>query len=260
MILVINIGNTSINSAIIGKQQEIFSKCKINTHPAKTEDEYFVVLKSILNLEQPHSIKAIVIASVVPALTEVFMRLGQKFFSIEPKVLNAMSVGNLLQIDIDLPYTLGSDMIASSIAALNKYACDLIILDLGTATTCSVLSASGVFMGGTITAGITTFAKALYNETTLLPYISFGRPSIGKVIGKNTEDCISSGMYYSYVGGLKNMLDSIRKEYNNPLKTVATGGGLAFFGQVEFDLLKVDFIEHDLALLGLYYYYNLCER
>lgn len=253
MILAINIGNTTINSAIIGEQPVLVEKCAISTHPVKTEDEYFSILQSILNLKS-YDIKAIVISSVVPRHTEIFMRLGIKFFSIQPQLLDAMSASPFLQIDIDLPETLGSDMVASSIAALNKYTGDIMLIDLGTATTCSVVSASGVFKGTAISIGINTFADALYSKTALLPYIPFKSPKKGEIIGKNTEDSMLSGMYYNYIGGLKNMIEAIRKEYNTPLKIVATGGGLSQLTQEEFDLLGIDFIEPDLILLGLYYY------
>ena len=126
-----------------------------------------------------------------------------------------------LNILMDNPKATGSDMIVDAVAAINEYPLPLIIIDMGTATTMSVVDPAGNYIGGVILPGIRISLETLSSKTAQLPSISLEVPS--KVIGKNTVDCMRSGCMYGNAAMLDGLIDRMEEELGMPATVIATG-------------------------------------
>ena len=156
-----------------------------------------------------------------------------------------------LNIIMDNPKTVGSDMIVDAIAAINEHPCPLIVIDMGTATTISVIDHSGNYIGGIIYPGLKVSLDSLSHNTAQLPSISLDIPK--KVIGKNTIDCMRSGIMYGNAGMLDGIIDRMEEELGTPATIIATGGMSRFI----VPLCKHTIIyDEELLLKGLLTLYN----
>jgi type III pantothenate kinase len=156
-----------------------------------------------------------------------------------------------LNIRIDNPATLGADMVAGCVAALEKYPCPAIIFDLGTATTVSVIDSDRVMIGGCIMPGVRISLEALSTRTAQLPHISLEAPA--HVIGKNTVDCMVAGSVIGTAAMMDGICDRIEEELGKPCTVVATGG----LAKVTSPYCKRKvFLDENLLLDGLYILYE----
>lgn len=149
MILGVDIGNTTIYFGDI-ENDKVVKSFRIATKKDITEEEYEVVIKNILeeNVEKD-KIKGIIVASVVPEITDAVEKSLEKVTGIKPVVLKR-DIVSTLTMDKECVRALGADLIADATGAIIKYKTPLIIFDMGTATTCSVVNKDGTFMGGMI--------------------------------------------------------------------------------------------------------------
>ena len=160
-----------------------------------------------------------------------------------------------LNIHVEVPSQLGSDRIVIAVAALAEYKAPLILMDLGTATTIEVIEPENVYVGGVIVPGVRTSLDALVSRTSQLPGISLDRPA--KVVGKNTVDCMRSGMMYGTAAMLDGLVDRIEEEIGHSSTLIATGGMAQFIAP----LCKHSIIvEKDLLLKGLNILYKKNKR
>ena len=175
-----------------GREKTYFIE-RLSTDKAKTELEYAVSLKNVLELyEIPvEQIEGGIISSVVPQVTELCRSAAEKVIKKPVKVVGP-GVKTGLNIKLDDPATAGSDLVVVAVAALNEYTCPQIVIDMGTATTMSVLDQKGSFIGGVILPGLRTSLDALVSNAAQLSQTSLTAPK--KVIGKNTLDCMKGGM------------------------------------------------------------------
>ena len=172
MILAIDVGNTNI---VIGgiERDNILFQARYSTDRAKTEDEYALMFMDMFRLENvsPDAIEGGIISSVVPELRKA-LRLAIKKVTGKWLMVVGPEITTGITIDMDIPGQLGSDQIADAIAALAKYPTPILIFDMGTATTLSVIDKDGVYRGGMIIPGLKLSVEALYTKTSLLPRIS----------------------------------------------------------------------------------------
>ena len=152
---------------------------------------------------------------------------------------------------MDNPKTVGSDMIVDAVAAIRDYPCPIIIIDMGTATTMSVIDRSGNYIGGVILPGLKVSLDSLSGKTAQLPYISLETP--GKVIGKNTIDCMRSGIMYGNAAMLDGLIDRMEEEIGEKATIIATGGLARLVTPLCHH--SIDF-EEDLLLKGLLILYE----
>lgn len=222
MIIALDTGNTNIVLGIIDHDQVLFS-ARFATDRGKTEDEYAVFFKNILELHgiTSEDLDGGIIASVVPPLTHVLQRAVEMVSGITPLIVGP-GVKTGLNILIDNPKQLGSDMVVDAIAAMHDYEGPLIILDVGTATTMSVVDGKGSYLGSVIIPGIRISQEALTSRTSQLPRISLESPS--RVIGKNTIEAMQSGLVFGQASLLDGMIDRIEAELGLTTTVVATGG------------------------------------
>lgn len=222
MILAIDMGNTNIVIGGIDTTKTYFVE-RITTNHIKTGLEYAINIKNILEIHSidKSQVEGAIMSSVVPPLNATLSSAVKKIFGFHPKLVGAgMKTG--LNIVMDNPKTVGSDMIVDAVAALKEYPCPIIIIDMGTATTLSVVDKNGCYIGGVILPGLRLSLDTLSSKTAQLPSISLDIPS--RVIGKNTIDCMRSGIMYGSAGMIDGIIDRMEEEIGQPAAVVATGG------------------------------------
>lgn len=221
MIIAVDVGNTNIVVGCIDDQGIIFEE-RLWSNRHRTEMEYAISFKSILELHgiRAEKIEGGIIASVVPELTDVLFRALQKFEIENVKVVGP-GVKTGMNIVIDNPGQLGSDLLVEAVAAAAEYPQPTIIVDLGTATTLCVVNHKKQYIGGVVLPGVRTGLDSLVNRTSLLPQIALEAPK--HVIGRNTIEAMKSGVVYGHAGTIDNMIQRIEKEMGRSCFVVATG-------------------------------------
>lgn len=251
MILAIDVGNTNIVLGGIEKGDIIFT-ARLGTNRAKTEDEYAMELLGILKLYSvaPQSIEGGIISSVVPELKPILQK-AMKSLTGKTFLMVGCGLKTGLNIKIDNPAQLGSDLVVDAVAAQAKYTKPIVIFDMGTATTMSVIDSQGVYIGGMIIPGLRLSVDSLSANTAQLPYISLEAPS--QLIGTNTINCMTSGAIYGNAAMLDGIIDRVEAELGKPVTAVATGG---LFTRIA-DYCRRNIIQDENLLLdGLYILYQ----
>ena len=222
MILAIDIGNTNI---VLGglEGEKILFEARMATDLIKTSDQYCAELKSMLALFEvtPEAISGSIISSVVPPVLNSFKTAIRKLTGKACLVVGPGSRTGL-NIRMENPAEVGSDLIVAAVAAIAEYGAPLLLVDMGTATTITAVDETGTFVGGCICPGVKISMEALTGRTAQLPGISLDEPQ--KAIGKNTRDCMRSGIMFGAAAMLDGLLDRMEAELGTPVKVVATGG------------------------------------
>ena len=223
MILALDMGNTNVVAGCLGDDDRIYFTERFATDLNKTELEYAVILKTILEIHDINrdEVEGAIIASVVPPLTHIVKSSLRKLLKCEPLVIGAgLKTG--LNIHLDDPSTLGADLVVDSVAAMNIYGSPVIVIDMGTATTMTVIDREDTYIGGAIFPGLNVSVEALAAGTSLLPRVSLGAPK--KQIATNTMDAIKSGIIYGEASRIDGMIDRFEQELGYKAKVIATGG------------------------------------
>lgn len=215
MLLLFDVGNTNICITTFDGNKLDKNIIRITTLLDRSCDEYFLILKEMVNL---NNITSVAISSVVPVVTNALRTLAIKHLNIEPLVLEPR-VKTGIGIKADNPREVGADLICD-VAGLNGSEC--LIIDLGTATK-YIYAKNNTLCGVVICPGVNISIKALVANAALLPEIDIKVPS--KVLGNNTITCMQSGATYGVASQVDGMIDRIKEETKNPnLKVIATGG------------------------------------
>ena len=222
MILAIDMGNTNIEIGCLDDEKIYFTE-RVSTDRTKTELEYAVLLKTILELHgvQGQNMEGAIISSVVPPLTKILRLAVKKVTDCDAFVVGA-GVRTGLDIRVDNPAQVGADLIVDAVAAAEEYGYPCIVIDMGTATTIEVLDRRGYYIGGTIIPGTNASLDSLVAKASQLPAIPLEAPK--RVIGRNTVDCMQSGIVFGQACMLDGMLDRFIEELGYDCKVVATGG------------------------------------
>ena len=255
MFLAIDIGNTNITLGLFKFdnnkiEEKPFQIWRIATSKKKTADEYAIKILDIFYYSKiditKQQIKAIVIASVVPSLDNIFTDLAKRYFKKDVFFVNSKHCANLKFL-YNNPQEVGADRIADAVAVYEKYKTAAIVIDFGTATTFDCVDKNGAYLGGVITAGPQISAEALTQKTAKLPQVNINMPA--KIIGRTTVECIQSGLYYGYIGLVKEILHRIKNEMmTNNIKVIATGG-LSYLMVKEME--EIDDVVCELTLEGI---------
>ena len=222
MLLTADIGNTNITLGFYEKEELKF-KARLATDKRRTDDQYAVEIRDILSINGYSflDITGSVIGSVVPSVGNRVMSAIKKLCHIDSLLLGP-GVKTGLNIRLDNPAQLGADLAAGAVGALQIYNMPCIIIDMGTATTMSVLGADGTFLGGVIAAGIELTLQSLVKNTAQLPDIHISAPRLA--IGTNTIDSMKSGLLLGAAAMLDGMINRIESELGLAATVVATGG------------------------------------
>lgn len=222
MILAIDIGNSNI---VIGgvEGEKILFEARLRTDATKTSDEYCVDLLALLDVYgiQRENIEGSIVASVVPQVLNSIQTAVRKLIGKAPLVVGpGLKTG--LNIAIENPAQTGADLVVGSVAALRAHKAPLIVIDMGTATTIIVLNEKGALIGGAIAPGVKISLDALTDRTALLPGLQLDQPK--KVIGRNTIDCMRSGIMIGNACMIDGMIDRMEQELGHKTTVIATGG------------------------------------
>ena len=222
MILAIDVGNTNIVLGCIedGKIEHIV---RLHTDASQTDAECAVKLKQILDFYgvDTGSLEGAIYSSVVPPMNRAMLAAVKAVTGLDCMVVGP-GIKTGLNLRVDDPGTVAGDLVVGGVAAIACYGAPVIVMDLGTATTITVVDRDSGFLGGAILPGVKLGMAALASGTSLLPDISITAPK--KVIGTNTVDCMRSAAVYGTAAAIDGMIDRMEEELGYPCKHVATGG------------------------------------
>lgn len=247
MLLAVDIGNTNIVFGCVNENDEIVIFERISTNHNATAAEYASLIKNIFEMNdfRCSDIDDAIMSSVVPSVTNTVKEAIKKLFHVDVMIAGP-GVKTGLNILIDNPKQLGSDQAVDAVAAINSYPVPLIIIDMGTATTVSVVDKNKNYLGGMIITGMGVAIDALIKRTAQLPKIDFELPP--NIIGRNTIDCMKSGVLYSNACALDGIIQRIEEELGESCTAIATGG----LASIVVPLCRKNIIvDPDLLIKGL---------
>lgn len=221
MILALDAGNTQIVCGCM-EGQELQHIFRLETHIPRTEHEYALLLQQMLRMGgmDRESFDGAIIASVVPAVTATLKAAVELAIGVKALVVGA-GIKTGLNIQIDNPAQLGSDLVVGAVAALAAYEAPLVVVDMGTAMTFTAIDAGNRLRGGAIMPGISLSLSALASGTSQLPRVAVEAPK--SCIGTNTVDCMKSGAVFGTAGAIDGLLDRMEQELGSPVQVIATG-------------------------------------
>ena len=255
MVLAVDIGNTNV---VLGcfEGEEIRFLGRLATDRGATELDYTVQIRNLLKLNDMSgaSFEGAIICSVVPAVTGNMREAVQLLVK-----QNVMVVGpglkTGLKISIDNPGALGADRVADAVGAVSQYPLPLITIDMGTATTVGVVDERKTFIGGMIVPGVMVSLNALSGGTSQLPHIALEPPK--QPIGRNTVDCMRSGIVYHNAAGVDGMISRIEEQLGRKCTVVVTGGlSSSIIPYCRHEMIY----DPDLLLKGMMVIYNRNKR
>ncbi|CUK00267.1 type III pantothenate kinase [Shimia thalassica] len=251
MLLAIDCGNTNTVFSI-WDGDKFLCTLRTSTHHARTADAYFTWFSTLIkHYEIDHDISEVIISSTVPRVVWNLRVFADRFFNCRPLVVGKPECLLPIEARVDAGTIVGPDRLVNTAGAFDRHGGDLIVVDFGTATTFDVVAADGAYIGGVIAPGVNLSLEALHNAAAALPHVDIAKPSF--VIGTNTVACIQSGVFWGYVGLVREICDRIKAERDRPMTIVATGG-LAPLFQQSVDLF--DSFEDDLTMHGLTVIHN----
>ena len=250
-IIAIDIGNTETTVGI--GSNGVWDSYRFTTRDANTSDELLALFNSTLDLDadSKNQIAGSIVCSVVPQVTNNMVQAIEKFLNSIPIVVGP-GVKTGLKVNIDNPKELGPDRIANSVAGYKIAESDVVIVDLGTATTFDVVNAKKEYLGGAIAPGIKISLDALTSKTASLKSVELDLPE--KVVGKNTYEAIQSGLIYGHASMIDAMIEKLLQELGTKPKIILTGG----LSETIKPALNLNAAyEEDLTLIGLEEIFNL---
>lgn len=228
MIMVLDVGNTQ---AVLGiyDGRHLLADCRLTTDRSRTVDEYGLMIQSFLASKgiNQSRLEAIVLSSVVPPVTGLFIKMSREYFHLEPLVVGP-GIRTGLPIRYENPKEVGADRVVNAVAAIKLYGPPLIVVDFGTATTFCAINQKGEYLGGIIVPGLHISAEALFRKAAKLPRVELTPPQ--KVIGRNTVSSIQAGLIYGYTDLVDGLINRLQKEMSalpesgGRIRVVATGG------------------------------------
>ena len=246
MLLAIDCGNTNTIFSI-WDGNEFISTWRTATDHQRTADQYFVWLSSLMSLQNIKAdISDVIISSTVPRVVFNLRVLSDRYFNTRPIVVGKPDCKVPIDVRVDAGTAVGPDRIVNSVAGYDLFGGNLIIVDFGTATTFDVVDKDGAYVGGVIAPGVYLSLQALHQMAAALPHVDIARPK--EVIGTNTVACMQSGVFWGYIGLVKEICRKIIEEKQEVMKIVATGG-LAPLLQSSDQLFEA--VEDNLTMHGL---------
>ncbi len=222
MLLVIDVGNTNTVLGVYDGEV-LVDHWRIRTERDRTSDEWGIFFRDLFLFDHIdfRDVEGIIISSVVPPVLNMLEGLAMKYFQIKPLIVG-LGINLGMPIDYDNPAEVGADRIVNAVAAYARYKKSIIVVDFGTATTFDYVSPKGEYRGGAIAPGIGISSDALFLRTSKLPRVEIVKPK--KVVGKNTNQSIQSGLFFGYVGLVDEIVRRMKKEVRSNPKVIATGG------------------------------------
>lgn len=252
MIFVLDSGNTHTVLGVF-KNDQLKYEWRIKTDRHKTEDEFGILIKTLFDLKgiSFSDIKGLIISSVVPPLIEALEKMSYDYFDLKPLIIGRDDIDTQLKMNYPYPKEIGADRIVNAVAAVEKYASPLLIVDFGTATTYCYVNEDEEYSGGLITPGISISMDALFSRASKLPKIGILKPE--RVIGKSTVEAMQSGLFYGYVGQVDGIINRVVEDLGFKPTVLATGGLASLIADSSE---MIDHVDPHLTLEGLYIIYQ----
>jgi type III pantothenate kinase len=254
MLLAIDIGNSTIGCGVFD-QTKLVKHWHLATDLSQTQ-EHGVLLQAALEREKidPAQITGTIISTVVPKLAAVFAEIIQKQFH-RPAVFVHARMDTGLTLSYRNPDELGTDRLVNASVAYDRYRTDLVVVDLGTATTFSVVTRAGEFRGGAIAPGLGSSAETLSARTARLPKVELRPPN--SVIATDTLENIRAGVVLGHAAMVDGMIGRIQRELSVSPRVLATGGFAALIGPIS---KAIEEVSPTLTLDGLAYLYRRASQ
>ena len=223
MLLAVDVGNSN---TVVGlfRDDQLLHRWRVSTRSARTADEFAIELAALLafaDQDLRHDVAGVVLASVVPTVTEAFRELSERLLDV-PAVIVEPGVRTGISLRHEHPQDLGADRIVNAVAAHGLYGGPSIVVDFGTATSFDAVSADGTFLGGAIAPGVHTSTDALVHRAARLPTVETVAPP--SAIGRSTVSALQSGIVYGFAGQVDGIVSRISEELGPGVTTIATGG------------------------------------
>jgi type III pantothenate kinase len=246
MLLAVDVGNSRTALGVFS-EKKLIATWNIATNISRTGDELWSLLSPLfeeieLSVRQ---LTKIVIASVVPKASDIFLEFARIYLKQEPLFISH-DIVHKMKIFYDPPSSVGADRLCGAVAAFRRVGGPLIVLDFGTATVLDVINSNGDYLGGLIAPGLQSSMEALHRTTSLLPYAELSYPKT--VIGNNTVNAIQSGILYGTVEMISGLIAKIKLTEKGNWKIVATGGFADILSQHCKD---IQFVIPELVLEGI---------
>lgn len=256
MLLAIDCGNTNTVFSIWDGSGFI-ATWRTSTEHQRTADQYYVWLSTLMRFQKIEAnITEMIISSTVPQVVYNLRVLADRYFNTRPIVVGKPECALPVDVRVDGGTQVGPDRLVNTVAGFDLYGGDLIVVDFGTATTFDVVDHDGAYVGGVIAPGVNLSLLALHQAAAALPHVDISKPL--SVVGTNTVACMQSGIFWGYIGLVREICARIKAERARPMKIIATGGLAPLFQQTEdlFDAYVDDLTMHGLTVI---YRYNKVE-
>lgn len=253
MLLCVDCGNTNTVFALWDGAR-FAGTWRMATAVQRTADEYHVWLRAVMqNAGLEAAIDAVIISSTVPRVVFNLRVLSDRYFGTRPLVVGRPDCRLPTPPRVDEGTQVGPDRLVNAAGAYDRHGGNLVVVDFGTATTFDVVDDDGAYVGGAIAPGVNLSLEALHMAAAALPHVDVTKP--GRVIGTNTVACMQSGIFWGYVGLVREVCARVRAERamdgRGPMRVIGTGGLAPLFGQgdVLFDRIEDDLTIHGLAVI-----------
>ncbi len=252
MLLAIDCGNTNTVFSIWDGESFI-ATWRTSTEWQRTADQYYVWLSTLMAVQKLDvEITEMIISSTVPRVVFNLRVLSDRYFNCRPLVVGKPDCLLEQQPRVDAGTAVGPDRIVNAAGAFDRFGGNLIVVDFGTATTFDVVDTDGAYVGGVIAPGVNLSLEALHNAAAALPHVDITMPQ--RVVGTNTVACMQSGVFWGYIGLVREICARIKAERDTPMKVIATGGLAPLFQQADnlFDSYDDDLTMHGLTVINKY--------
>lgn len=252
MLLAIDCGNTNTVFSIWDGRRFI-ATWRTATEWQRTADQYYVWLSSLMRLQKIEAdITDMIVSSTVPRVVFNLRLLADRYFDTRPLVVGRPDCLLPVDVRVDAGTAVGPDRLVNTVAGFERYGGDLILVDFGTATTFDVVAKDGAYIGGVIAPGVNLSLEALHQAAAALPHVDISKPQ--SVIGTNTVACMQSGVFWGYIGLVREICARIKAERAREMKVISTGGLAPLFQQSEalFDAHEEDLTMHGLTVIHEY--------
>ncbi|MCR9125403.1 MAG: type III pantothenate kinase [Rhodobacteraceae bacterium] len=252
MLLAIDCGNTNTVFSIWDGTRFV-ATWRTSTEWQRTADQYYVWLSTLMSLQKIDAvITDVIVSSTVPRVVFNLRVLADRYFNTRPLVVGKPECRLPVDVRVDAGTAVGPDRLVNTVAGHDLYGGDLIMVDFGTATTFDVVDHDGAYVGGVIAPGVNLSLEALHQAAAALPHVDISKPQ--RVVGTNTVACMQSGVFWGYVGLVREICGRIKDERDRPMRVISTGGLAPLFQQTEdlFDAYEDDLTMHGLTVIHSY--------
>jgi len=252
MLLAIDCGNTNTVFSI-WDGEKFLCTLRTSTHHARTADAYFTWYSTLVkHYGIEVDITDVIISSTVPRVVFNLRVFADRFFGCRPLVVGKPECLLPQPPRVDAGTQVGPDRLVNAAGAFDRHGGNLIVVDFGTATTFDVVGHDGAYEGGVIAPGVNLSLEALHMAAAALPHVDIAKPQ--RVVGTNTVACMQSGVFWGYVGLVREICARIKAERDQEMMVVATGGLAPLFQQTEalFDAFEEDLTMHGLTVIHRY--------